>query len=71
MSESHVGIAAAGALASVIDSTLGGHPSSHDLDGGLWLQHSPVEGGVTYDGERVVLSESPGTGIRNFAALPE
>jgi L-alanine-DL-glutamate epimerase-like enolase superfamily enzyme len=63
MAESHVGIAAAAALASVIDGSerVGARP--HDLDGGLLLTRSPVSGGVTYDGERLSLSEMPGTGI--------
>jgi L-alanine-DL-glutamate epimerase-like enolase superfamily enzyme len=63
MAESHVGIAAAAALASVIDSSehVGARP--HDLDGGLLLTHSPVAEGARYDGERLLLSEMPGTGI--------
>jgi L-alanine-DL-glutamate epimerase-like enolase superfamily enzyme len=63
MAESHVGIAAAAALACVIDSDERGGVRPHDLDGGLLLTRSPVDGGVTYVGERVLLSEMPGTGI--------
>jgi L-alanine-DL-glutamate epimerase-like enolase superfamily enzyme len=67
MAESHVGIAAAAALASAIDSSARANVRPHDLDGGLLLTHSPVEGGVTYDGDRVQLSEMPGTGIIGLA----
>jgi L-alanine-DL-glutamate epimerase-like enolase superfamily enzyme len=67
MAESHVGIAAAAALASAIDSSARANVRPHDLDGGLLLTHSPVEGGVTYDGDRVHLSEMPGTGIVGLA----
>jgi o-succinylbenzoate synthase len=63
MSEGHVGIAAAAALASALDNDVEGRRRTHDLDGGLWLTRSPVTGGVAYDGERVVLDDSPGTGI--------
>jgi L-alanine-DL-glutamate epimerase-like enolase superfamily enzyme len=63
MSEGHVGIAAAAALASALDHGAPDGRKSHDLDGGLWLTDSPVRGGVAYDGERVVLEDSPGTGI--------
>jgi L-Ala-D/L-Glu epimerase len=63
MAESHVGIAAAAALASVIDGSERVSPRPHDLDGGLLLTHSPVEGGVRYEGERLLLSEMSGTGI--------
>ena len=61
MAETHVGIAAAAALASAVDASQ--EPSVHDLDGGLWLTRSPVVGGVTYDGPRVRLADAPGTGI--------
>ena len=63
MSESHVGIAVAAALASALDNGATGEPRSHDLDGGLWLTRSPVTGGVRYEGERVLLGDSVGTGI--------
>ncbi len=93
MSESHVGIAAAAALASALDgytnaggtadnargtadnSSNPGDPDnnaatrSHDLDGGLWLTHSPVDGGIEYDGEQVLLADAPGTGIAGLVAL--
>jgi L-Ala-D/L-Glu epimerase len=66
MAESQVGIAAAAALASVIDTNLQ-VARPHDLDGGLLLTRSPVVGGVTYSGEHVLLSEVPGTGILGLA----
>jgi L-alanine-DL-glutamate epimerase-like enolase superfamily enzyme len=63
MAETHVGISSAAALASFVDHF--DHHSSlvHDLDGGLLLAHSPVEGGVRYSADEVVLSELPGLGI--------
>ncbi|MGC2485644.1 MAG: dipeptide epimerase [Acidimicrobiales bacterium] len=67
MAESHVGIAAAAALASVIDSDQLLTQTAHDLDGGLLLEHSPVEGGVHYDQDRVELSRGAGTGISGMA----
>jgi L-alanine-DL-glutamate epimerase-like enolase superfamily enzyme len=63
MAESHVGIAAAAALASTIGSNARGELIAHDLDGGMLLSHNPVDGGVNYDGDRVMLSSSTGTGI--------
>lgn len=66
MSESHVGIAAAAALASRLQAT-NGSGGAHDLDAGLWLSVSPVEGGVRYIGPAVHLSEAPGTGIVGLA----
>jgi len=64
MLESHVGIAAAAALAAAV-ATPGpdGAPRAQDLDGGLWLRQSPVEGGIAYDGERIIVPEAPGLGI--------
>ena len=68
MSESHVGIAAAAALASAIDGESRGELRPHDLDGGLWLTQSPVDGGVAYEGDRVLLAETSGTGIIGLTA---
>lgn len=62
MSESHVGIAAAASLASVLDSDRD-EQLCHDLDGGLWLQYSPVHGGISYDADRIHLGDGAGTGI--------
>lgn len=63
MAETHVGVAAAAALATVVDARAPGAPLAHDLDGGLLLTRSPVRGGVHYDGPRLELSSSPGLGI--------
>jgi L-alanine-DL-glutamate epimerase-like enolase superfamily enzyme len=65
MSETHVGIAAAAAFASAL--ATGGATAAQDLDAGLWLTASPVDGGVAYDAESIALSEVPGTGIRGLA----
>ncbi len=67
MAESHVGIAAAAALASVIDSDQLLTQTAHDLDGGLLLEGSPVQGGVQYDADRVALPSAAGTAIRGMA----
>ena len=67
MAETHVGIAAAAALAAVVDEA-GPHPAlAHDLDGGLLLTRSPVRGGVRYEGARIELSTAPGLGIDGLA----
>jgi L-alanine-DL-glutamate epimerase-like enolase superfamily enzyme len=63
MLESTVGIAAAASLAA----TLTQDGVAHDLDGGLWLAESPVNGGAHYDGSRIVLSDAPGLGIAGLA----
>ncbi|HUN32386.1 MAG TPA: dipeptide epimerase [Trebonia sp.] len=39
-----------------------------DLDAGLWLTASPVDGGVAYEGESITLPDTPGTGIDGLAA---
>jgi L-alanine-DL-glutamate epimerase-like enolase superfamily enzyme len=67
MAESHVGVAAGAALASVIDSDQLLTQIAHDLDGGLLLEDSPVEGGVHYEQDRVELNLAPGTGIQRMA----
>jgi len=66
MSESHVGIASAAALASALAPT-GGPTVPQDLDAGLWLTAGPVDGGITYEGESIMLADAPGTGIRGLA----
>lgn len=65
MAESQVGIAAAAALASLSGGADRG--PAHDLDGGLLVSEDPVDGGVTYEGEWIRLSQSPGTGILGLA----
>jgi L-alanine-DL-glutamate epimerase-like enolase superfamily enzyme len=68
MAESHVGIASAAALASAMGRDARDESIAHDLDGGLLLMHNPVDGGVSYDGDRVTLSGSPGTGIAGVSS---
>ncbi|GAA2050208.1 mandelate racemase/muconate lactonizing enzyme family protein [Leifsonia soli] len=68
MSESHVGIASAAAVASALAET-GGLHGAQDLDAGLWLASSPVEGGVSYRGPWIRLSDAPGTGISSLATI--
>lgn len=67
MAESPVGIAAAAALASVLDATSLSPARAHDLDGGRWLAASPVRGGIAYEPPYVVLDAAPGTGIVEMA----
>jgi L-alanine-DL-glutamate epimerase-like enolase superfamily enzyme len=67
MMESHVGIAAAAAVAAAVDAASGA-PTAHDLDAGLWLSASPVLGGVRYDGQTVTMPDRPGLGILGLRA---
>ena len=67
MVESHVGVAAAAALASALTSLNPVRTAVDDLDMGLWLTHSPVIGGVGYEGETIHLADAPGTGITGLA----
>jgi L-alanine-DL-glutamate epimerase-like enolase superfamily enzyme len=70
MAETHVGIAAAAALAALVDER-GPHPTlAHDLDGGLLLTRSPVLGGVHYEGARISLGTAAGLGIEGLADAP-
>jgi L-alanine-DL-glutamate epimerase-like enolase superfamily enzyme len=69
MAESHIGIAAAGALASVVNTGARAKERAHDLDGALLLTRSPVEGGVTYKGDCVILARAAGIGISGL--VPE
>ncbi|WP_157156165.1 dipeptide epimerase [Diaminobutyricimonas sp. LJ205] len=66
MMESHVGIAAAEALAA----TLGARDAhrAQDLDAGLWMSSSPVNGGIDYAGERLLSRATAGLGIDGLAA---
>lgn len=63
MSESHVGIAGAAALASALRGRGFDVQAPHDLDAGLWLQESPVIGGVEYLGDEVHFAAASGSGI--------
>lgn len=65
MSEGPVGIAAAAAVASALLAS-DGVVGAQDLDAGLWLSGSPVLGGASYRGNRIVLSDAPGTGIQGL-----
>ncbi|NNC13539.1 dipeptide epimerase [Planctomonas sp. JC2975] len=62
MMESHVGIAAASAVAASVNAQSGA-PTAHDLDAGLWLSASPVRGGIRYDRDTVRIPDAPGLGI--------
>lgn len=58
MMETAIGVGAVAAVAAA-------HPTSvvDDLDAAWWAAASPVVGGVAYDGDRLVLSTSPGSGV--------
>ena len=60
MMETAIGVGAVAAVAAA-------HPTSvvNDLDAAWWAARSPVVGGLRYEGERVVLSEHPGSGIED------
>jgi L-alanine-DL-glutamate epimerase-like enolase superfamily enzyme len=66
MMESHVGIAAAAAIASTLSPADGAR--AQDLDAGLWLRNSPVTGGTLYRNDAVVSSLDPGLGITGIAS---
>lgn len=66
MMESHVGIASAAAVASLVDAGSRG-AIAHDLDAGLWLAESPVRGGIHYDGDTVRMHDASGLGILGLA----
>jgi L-Ala-D/L-Glu epimerase len=66
MMESHVGIAAAAAVAGTLAGPDGAR--AQDLDAGLWLRSSPVVGGALYRGDVVVPSSDPGLGIGGIAS---
>ncbi|MHA7263449.1 dipeptide epimerase [Arthrobacter sp. TMN-37] len=68
MMESNVGISAAAALASALAADSGADVPQ-DLDGGLWLKESPVDGGARYSGSTIALPEVPGTGITSLRRL--
>ena len=65
MMESHVGIAAATAIASTLAPADG--VRAQDLDAGLWLRSSPVLGGALYRHDVVVPAQAPGLGITGIA----
>lgn len=65
MMESHVGIAAAAAVAATLTPADGAR--AQDLDAGLWLGSSPVVGGARYRHDVVVPAQAPGLGITGLA----
>lgn len=74
MMESPVGVAAAAAVAAVLDAWQG--EAVHDLDAGLWLARSgepgaPGSGAVRYDGDLVVRHAGPGLGEVAVPSLRE
>jgi L-alanine-DL-glutamate epimerase-like enolase superfamily enzyme len=58
MMETAIGVGAVAAVAAA-------HPTSvvDDLDAAWWAAASPVVGGVTYDGDRLTLPSSVGSGV--------
>jgi L-Ala-D/L-Glu epimerase len=62
MMESAIGV---GAIASVVAA----HPTTlvDDLDAAWWAAASPLVGGPTYAGDRIVLSARPGLGVEDLA----
>lgn len=68
MMESHVGIAAAAAIAGTL--VTADAARAQDLDAGLWLRSSPVVGGATYRDDVVVPAPGPGLGIKGLSREP-
>jgi o-succinylbenzoate synthase len=62
MMESHVGVAAAAALVAAVPTTC-----VSDLDAAWWSVHSPVDGGIAYERNRVRLPEGPGFGMAGLS----
>lgn len=58
MMESHLGIGAAAALVAAT-----GLPGEQDLDAGWWARTSPYDGGIAYDGPRILFPQADGLGI--------
>jgi L-Ala-D/L-Glu epimerase len=58
MMESHLGIGAAAALVAAL-----GIPGEQDLDAGWWATTSPYEGGIGYNGPRILFPQANGLGI--------
>jgi L-alanine-DL-glutamate epimerase-like enolase superfamily enzyme len=62
MMETHVGVGAAASLAVAV-----GTSQVDDLDAAWWAAEPPVRGGLRYDGDTVVLPDSPGLGVEVVA----
>jgi L-alanine-DL-glutamate epimerase-like enolase superfamily enzyme len=62
MMETAIGVGAVAAVAAA-------HPTSvvDDLDAAWWAASSPVVGGVTYDGDRLMLPSAAGSGVARVA----
>lgn len=58
MLETAVGVGAAASLAAACGTT-----QVNDLDAAWWAAKPPVRGGLSYDGDTVVLPDSPGLGV--------
>jgi len=71
MMETHVGVGAAASLVAGLcaPATASAWPTP-DLDAAWWLTRSPVSGGPTYAGDRIVLPKAPGQGISGLATEP-
>lgn len=64
MLESKVGITAAAALAAGC-----GNIVKNDLDAAALLAADPIQGGISYQGETILLPDSPGLGIQKIQGL--
>ncbi len=62
MMESPIGVGAAASLVAAHGTTV-----TSDLDAAWWLAHSPVKGGMSYEGTSVVLPDAPGLGVTGLA----
>lgn len=62
MMEGPVGVGAAASVAAAF-----GTSSTSDLDAAWWLASSPVVGGLSYDGDTLILPGAPGLGIEGLA----
>ncbi|WP_432950100.1 mandelate racemase/muconate lactonizing enzyme family protein [Kribbella sp. CA-253562] len=63
MMESHVGVGAAAALVAAYPTT-----AVNDLDAAWWLEQSPVQGGISYEGSTIHLPTTPGLGVTGLIA---
>jgi L-alanine-DL-glutamate epimerase-like enolase superfamily enzyme len=66
MLESNVGITAAASLAAARKNI-----TRADLDAAVLLAEEPVVGGVSYEGNQILLSEAPGLGITEVLGWEE
>jgi o-succinylbenzoate synthase len=68
MMETHVGVGAAASLmVGQGGPAAAGSWATPDLDAAWWLTRSPVAGGPSYTGDRIVLPDLPGLGIAGLA----